>query len=326
MDFQIPFTMRGFPDEPAAIAASQRVTEVIQEIACQLGLSLTGLDGVTIAYDYDSALSELDRGFPASHPLTRTADEIAIGIAMAPLVKRDGKVRSHIVLSAAILPLIEAMDSDISGKYIIAHELAHSHEHYFRDNQIPGMLLQQQIFGADEIFLYDTADACWSEYAACYFSAPAGPEHVKLLEKTFVAALRGFSESIIQAKREWMEDKNFDKVWDRVTVIVARLLKSASSVMGHTVGLDKPFDEVANIASLLMQENSWLFRRFEELYAALGKMMDTFERWTGPVAFDPLKQVVRDVVQDCGITMQQTINGSLYIVVGDGKLPVSSQV
>ena len=104
MDFQITFHMCGYPDEPAAMVANQRVRDVMGELASELGLSLAGIDGVTIAYDYDSALAELDRGFGASRPSSRTSDEFAIGVAMCPLVKRDGKVLSHIVLSAARFP------------------------------------------------------------------------------------------------------------------------------------------------------------------------------------------------------------------------------
>lgn len=323
MDFKIAFTMQGFPDEPAAMAASQRVGEVIQEIASELTLSLAGLDGVTIARDYDIALAEPDRGFQASRTLTRTADELAAGVAMAPLVKRHGKVRTHIVFSAALVALIDEPAGNMSGKYFIAHELAHAHEHYFRDAQLPGTLLQQPIFGADEIFLYDTADACWSEYAACYFTAPAFPEHGQLLEKCFLSALRTAKESILEAKREWIHDKDFGKVWDRVAGVVVRLLKYASYMIGHAVGLAKPFEEVTNEAWLLMQENDWLFPRFEELYAVLAEMMNSFEHWKGLEAFDPLKRVVRGVLEDCGITMQKTSNGSLYIWVSDGKLPLS---
>ena len=65
-----------------------------------------------------------------------------------------------------------------------------------------------------------------------------------------------------------------------------------------------------------------LFPRFEELFAALAEMMNTFEQWKGLEAYDPLKKVVRDVLEDCGITMQQTPSGSLYIWVNEGKLPL----
>ncbi len=143
MGSDIGFTCRAFPDEHSAIAVAKRVSEVLQEMASTLELSMAGLDGVTIAYDYDVALRELNRGFQSSGPLTATLDDFAGGVAMSPLVMRDGNVKSHILLSAGIVPLIDSADGGVSGKYLIAHELAHAHEHYFRDKQLPGTLLQQ---------------------------------------------------------------------------------------------------------------------------------------------------------------------------------------
>ena len=48
------------------MVAGKRVSEVMQELACVLELSVVGLDGITIAYDYDAALAELSRGFNTS--------------------------------------------------------------------------------------------------------------------------------------------------------------------------------------------------------------------------------------------------------------------
>lgn len=315
MDFQIPFTLRGFPDEATGREASRRVSVVLEESSSQLCLSMQGLDGVTIAFDYNAALTEIQRGFQSSGVLTPTVDDAAVGVAMSPLVKRDGKVLTHIVLSAAVVVLIDTPYEGMSGKYIIAHELAHVHEHYLRDKQLPGTLLQQIIYGADEVFLYVTAEACWSEYAACYFSAAMSPEHGILLEKTFISALGGLRSKILEAKRDWMSDKDFGKVWQAISRPVAAMLKYASYLMGHSAGLNKPLAEIAPKASMLMRGNDWLSPRFEELVAALATMMDTFEQWKGLDAFQPLKNVIRNVLNNCGITIQATSDGSLFIWV-----------
>ena len=103
----------------------------------------------------------------------------------------------------------------VSGKYIIAHELAHAHENYFRDRQLPGTLHQQTIFGAQQILLFQLADTCWSEYAVSRLSAAAYPDHGRLYERTFVAALRQFRERILTIKREWAKDQDYGKAWTR---------------------------------------------------------------------------------------------------------------
>ena len=47
-------------------------------------MNLEDLDGVTVAYDYAKALTEIDRGYETSHVLTAST-EIAHGVAMALL-------------------------------------------------------------------------------------------------------------------------------------------------------------------------------------------------------------------------------------------------
>lgn len=302
MECSITFTSRGFRDEASANAAANRVIEVIQESASALGLNLAGLDGVTIAYDYDAALAELSRGFQVSSTLARTVDDFAGGVAMTPMVMRDGKVKSHILLSAGIVPLIDAPENGVSGKYIIAHELAHVHEHYFRDRQLPGTLLQQTIFGVQEILLFQIADTCWSEYAASRLSATVSPDHGLLYERTFIAVLREFKDRIVSTKRQWAEDLDYDKAWTRIPTDVSAVLRYASYLMGHVAGLNVVFEEYAKEAWALMQENEWLLPRFEEQYAALAEMMNNFEQWKGLNVFDSMKAIIRGVFEDCGIT------------------------
>jgi hypothetical protein len=99
--------MRGFASNDETRVVSQRLADIIDELSVQLGLSLKGLDGVTVAHDYDDALAQLVLGFEPSTPLTRTNDPVAQGCAMAPTVVRNGEVMSHLVLSDFILPLID---------------------------------------------------------------------------------------------------------------------------------------------------------------------------------------------------------------------------
>jgi hypothetical protein len=236
---------------------------------------------------------------------------------------RDGKVKSHILLSAGIVPLIDSTDDGVSGKYIIAHELAHAHEHYFRDKQLPHTLLQQTIFGGKEIELFQTAEICWAEYAACLLSAKASPEHGLLYEKTFVAVLRQFKDRILAAKRAWITDLDYGKAWGCISNDVSALLRYASYLMGHVAGLnDVVLEEYAKDAWAQILENDWLLAHFEKQYATLADMMNSFEHWQNLEAFNPLKEVVERVFEDCGVPMRQEPDGTLRIWIKDGKLPI----
>jgi hypothetical protein len=124
------------------MAAIDLVAGIIAETSQQLGLELRGLDGVTVAHDYRAALVGLDRSFESKIVLTATKDDVADGVAMAPLVCRDGKVMSHVVLNAALLPTLDQPVLGVNGKYSVAHELSHVHEHYCRDQLLPDTLLK----------------------------------------------------------------------------------------------------------------------------------------------------------------------------------------
>jgi hypothetical protein len=317
----VQYNLLGFDSEESARSASLRISQVIDELAQQLGLSLAGLDGVTIAVDYDAGLQQLDRGYVANGPLTRTNDESASGIAMTPPVLRNGRVMSHIVLSASVVSLIDTTMLGVSGKYIIAHELSHVHEHFFRDRQLPNTLLNIKIAKPDEAVLFEAAEVCWGEYAACYFSAPIHPEQAKLFEMAVVSSLRDAKERIIQAKRQWNVDRDFAKVWHQIGSVALPLLKYFSYLLGHAVGLNRSLEELAPEASQLLHVNPWLSPWIEKLDHTLSTMLDTFERWESLDAFAPLKQVARGLLADCGITISDS-NGSLYVFVAAGKLPI----
>lgn len=69
----IPVNLRGFADAESAERFGNVIAEAVRAISSVTNLE--GLDGITVAYDYDEALAQLDRGFQPSRPLTRTSTE-----------------------------------------------------------------------------------------------------------------------------------------------------------------------------------------------------------------------------------------------------------
>lgn len=315
----IPYHLIGFATAEAASDASSRVARAIDELASELHLSLAGLDGVTIAHDYDAALAQLDRGYEASSPLTRTKDGTGEGCAMAPLVLRNDQVMSHLVLPAYIVPLIDSPQMGVNGKYIVAHELSHVHEHFFRNRVLPNTLLKLRIPKRDEAFLYDLADTCWGEYVACYFSAPVDLGQVRLYEMPLATLLPKAKDEIISAKCEWLLDRDMGKFWQRAGTTVYSLLKYFSYLLGHAAGLGKRASDIALETWSLLKKNLWLLPSIERLDEELSLMLETFEEWKGLEAFAPLQLLARGLFADCGIRISDA-NGSLYISIGPGKL------
>jgi hypothetical protein len=100
------------------------------------------------------------------------------------------------------------------------------------------------------------------------------------------------------------------------------LLKYFSYVLGHAAGLDVPASEIAPETWVLLQNNPWLMPAVEKLNQILSSMLETFDEWKSLEVFEPLKQLARDLLADCGIKISDS-NGSLYVSVGPGKLPVA---
>jgi hypothetical protein len=91
----------GFPSQEEADQIGAMVEGCLSAAATELCLDMSGPAGVTVAYDYDRALAELDRGFVSPAALVPSNDN-GVGVAMNVPVIREGMVRSHLVLHAGI--------------------------------------------------------------------------------------------------------------------------------------------------------------------------------------------------------------------------------
>ena len=141
----IQVSLRGFTDAAGAEQFGNTMGVAIREFSRYIDLER--LDGITIAYDYEDALAQLDRGYETTRPLTRTADNQLLGVAVAPAVLRDGAVKAHLVFHAPfVLPLEDAQSEHYrQALYLIAHECGHIEDLKHRDECFPGIILQQQI-------------------------------------------------------------------------------------------------------------------------------------------------------------------------------------
>lgn len=146
MPSDVPFCVKGFHDEEVGKRLAYAVADVIRVVGSFI--DLTKLDGVTIACDYDEALTELDRGIDGLRPLTRSNTEEMQGVAMTPAVMRDGIVKSHLVFNAAyVVPLIadEATEDDRLLTYgLIGTNVPTSKSRQRRKRQSPTLGLEMR--------------------------------------------------------------------------------------------------------------------------------------------------------------------------------------
>ena len=128
-------------------------------------------------------------------------------------------------------------------------------------------------------------------------------------------------DEIIAAKKDWLLARDMGKFRQWVGGTVYSLLKYFAYLLGHAAGLSKPASEIAPKTWALLNDNAWLVPWIETLDQTLSSMLDTFEQWKSIDAFEPSKHLARGLFADCGIKISD-LNGSLYVSVGHGKLPV----
>src|SRR5579872_59655 len=91
-----PSTMPDIGVDLSDFATEERARAVGQGVYSALHafgklLNLKRLHQVIVAFDYEGALANLDRGASVARPLQKTNDAIAEGVAMTPKVIREGE-------------------------------------------------------------------------------------------------------------------------------------------------------------------------------------------------------------------------------------------
>jgi hypothetical protein len=279
-------------------------------------LDLERLDAITIAFDYEDALAEVDLGVPSSAALTPTRDEFATGIAMAVTVIRDGRPKAHLVLDANFLmALTKENDPNFQlAVYVICHEAAHIHDLAYRDRAFPGVILQQKNDFRDGVLL-QIATICWEEYVASRLSAPyASAEQLGYFESTFCSALEGVRERGNHHIRKYRWHADVMQLAAQMVSEYGALLKYAAYLDGHTAGLNGDFAQAAPKASELTRTERWFMPTAEALHSCLALMWASYGRWSGLEVYDPLKEVAHGLLKAGGVDIQQRPQGA-YISV-----------
>jgi hypothetical protein len=310
----LPLEERGFPDVETAEKAGHQVCCVLHYVS--RFIDLERLDGVTIAFDYDDTLAQLDRGRSDLRPLSRTQTDQLSGVAMTPAVTRDGIVKSHIVLNASYMTGLddpEGSDPWWLAVSLIAHEAGHVEEQTYRDRAFPGTILQQQYDTRLAELLAPAADVVWEEYAACRLSAIFCQSQVAAyidgLQNVLQAARPTANEAI---KRYRLHGALMQVVGEACPPLVEPL-RLLAYLLGHLDGVGQDFAELQDVRTELTRTGYLGFAT--RLQQVLGALWEKRGAWTSRVEFEPLETIVRDVLSDGGLVACARPDGSLYVDV-----------
>jgi len=304
----IPMSMRAFASEEEATSFANIVADHVRAISRYINLS--NLDGVTVAYDYHQALSELDRGYETSYQL-QASTEYVVGVAMTPSVLRDGQLKSHIVLNAPyVMPLADFEHEHYAyAVHILAHECAHVRVTQAFDQAFPGTLLRKVHKGLYDHQRFDVMLACWDEFAATCISAAIGRDPTADYETCFLDALKRTRELANEKIRSYRLHGDHTRLLKEVYYLYGGLMKFACYHLGNMEGRGLKVADLPRTRQAL--EGSWFAPHWLQLENACRAIWERFAEWEDIALLEEIADIADDVLASGGIFIRESEDGSV---------------
>ncbi len=309
----LSITLKGFASEEEARRLGDAVWATVK--ALSRAIDLTRLDGVTVAFDYSSAVNDVDRGYATTFIQTPTKTNELIWVAMTVNVMRDNIVKAHLVFDAQIIwPILDNQNDFFSQSVaLIAHECGHVADLRQRDEQFPGTLLRPLTGTAYERRLNQPAEVLWEEYAACRASALFCQCSTATYAESFATVLPVALDYADAAIRCYRIHGNINRVLSEAGNPLFEPMRTAAYLAGH---LDGPGLDLASIPIASDALQGSLFEPLVmRMIALLRDLWDRRGSWPNTGAFAPLLDLCRDVFETGGIHLSARPSGEMYVQI-----------
>lgn len=307
------FSMHGM-EEVEARKIAYNLAEMFREIGRVIDIS--NLDGITVAWDYDKALAELDRGYQSTHVLTRTTD-VGTGVAMTPSVLRDGTLKSHILVHGEVANMAQSEDvEDIKFLlHTIAHECAHVEITAAYDKCFPGVMLRATHATLLDAYHEQVFSACWDEYAATRISGTIGYDPMPGYEETFISVLEQIDDKVAELVKGFhgRTPEETDAFVESIFGAYGTLLKFSCYFLGTLASVGRKGDPGENILEALA--GSWLRPYFFRIEDLCSELFDSFGKWSDKAGFEAIGNLVEEMVEDRVMTIHRERGGRYGIYV-----------
>jgi hypothetical protein len=261
--------------------------------------NLAALDRVTVADDYNSALANIERGFPGMKAPTPTSDQFGSGFAMSLPVLREGLPKSHIVFDSRLVrPLVDPTDPLYGlAVHTLCHETAHAYDHLLQNKAFPG-LYGTRLSDLRDAVLTELALSAWDEYVASRLSAPWGTDDY----------CQGYEETLCA-----MYESAVSVTMSELSSIFGGLFTRASYLVGHLDGIDKELRVESPHLAKLIDETTWLRLLWGEYLAILRGMFEAHGDWTGIEVLQPLKGLFERLLGGGGMGFVKLPTGGYFV-------------
>ncbi|MBB5408596.1 hypothetical protein HDG34_002533 [Paraburkholderia sp. HC6.4b] len=305
-------SLRGFDTTDRAERYAECLGHLVRELSSYFDLS--GLDGITVAFDYRQALCDLDLGIPTTYQLTPSEGNV-VGVAMTPSVLRGGKVKSHIVFNAEYVIALEdpAEEHFDFALHLLAHECAHVDATHQFDKAFPGILLQSRASNVHQTLRWRIIQSCWDEYAATRLSRDIGRNPVHEYEETFIQALGETRETANNAIRAYRLHADVRRVLDDVYGAYGRLMKFACYLLGNMAGTGVGLDDLPNTRTALACH--WFAPYFERLGDICQRLAEEYGAWRNQKIFEELGDCADAIAVAGGVNVTPSTNGGVNVSI-----------
>ncbi len=261
-------------------AAAEQIAGVVRVVVDAMGhrMPVCRIESITFSSDYERALSDLDRGFETSAPLASTPIAYGVGVAMAPMVIRDGKIRCCIVMRSWLGDALLNADDEASHR-IAVHTLASivARAAYIDmvDTALPGLLLSQLEDALDAFFVRHV-DSVASAYFAARATADIEPDVGDSYGDLFRNALVLAGKTIPSARLAYRTHGDLDAFLRTALPLLSDVLTHAATAIGHFDALGLLIHDDEDTKLLLVEDGllGWVdvYRRdLEVIFERLGK-------------------------------------------------------
>lgn len=308
----LQFSARAFADEEHARQSINKLHSVFSVISQHI--DLTNLDGVTVAFDYDNALAELDRGYETNFKLSATKG-VAVGVAMAPSVIRNGKIKTHLVLDANYaLSILEepGQETDYFGQslHLLFHECGHVEVTAAFDECFPGYLLQKKHSNILDNMRWQVILATWDEYAVCRIAGAIGHDPINGYLETLVKVLESTRNECFELIKAYRTHEDVGQVVTETYGKLGDLLKYSSYYLGAAAAQENPVTHPATLAAV--SEFSWFSPFYDRIMEIHGKLWKQFGKWKNQTDFEALGDVLEEMAESIGIEASRQSEEHVY--------------
>lgn len=232
-DFSYRVTLADFGDDVLAKEYADILQSVISAVARDLPLQT--LDAITIAVDYERALTTLDRGNPALPPASTGALGYGVGVAKPVVVMRDGQPKQHLVLAASLADGWTSFDESIraGSLHILVSILAGIAEADRYDDGYAARFTPDPVGRELHAAVARAPSGYWSAKQAAFVHPDEGARYANLVTDSL-----DYAEREIAAKRDRMADHtDIDATVTRAIACITAVLGHTADWLGHRDGL-----------------------------------------------------------------------------------------